>query len=57
MKNKLNLTLNFGYDSKTNDFNINGSLSWDSDFDQEQKNVCFNDDAPKALEYDDFDEQ
>jgi hypothetical protein len=55
MKNKLNLTINFGYDTKTNDFNINGSLTWDSDFEQEQKNIYRDDKEPMALESDDSD--
>lgn len=56
MKNKLNLTLNFGYDSKTNDFRINGSVTWDGDFEQEEQDKIICNDDSRALEYDDSDE-
>lgn len=54
MKSKINFTLNFGYDSKTNDLNINGSLSLDSDFDSGNQNYVDYDDC-EAIEYNEDD--
>jgi hypothetical protein len=55
MKTKINFTLNFGYDSKTNDFNINGSLSLDGDFDSRNQNYVDYDDF-EAIEYNEDEE-
>ena len=57
MKNRINLNFNFDYDSKTNDFKINGSVSWDGDFEQERKDMYCDNDEPMALEYEVSDEQ
>ena len=44
------LTLDFGYDSKTNDFNINGSLSLNSKFDSRNQEYVDYEDC-EAIEY------
>ena len=56
MKGKINFSLNFGYDSNTNDFNINGSLTLESDVDSEELR-CVEYDDNQYIEYEDSDEQ
>lgn len=50
MKSTITLTLDFGYDSKTNDFNINGSLSLNSKFDSRNQEYVDYEDC-EAIEY------
>lgn len=55
MKGKINLSLNFGYDSKSDVFSIDGSLSVEGDLDSEElKRVGYDDN--QYIEYDDSDE-
>lgn len=54
MKNKISLNLNFDYDSKTDNFKINASLSLDSTSDSSDVRII--DDCVQAIEYDDIEE-
>lgn len=55
MKGKINFSLNFGYDSNTNDFNINGSLTLQGDIDSEELR-CVEYDDNQYIEYEGSDE-
>lgn len=55
MKSKIKFNLNFGYDSKSDVFSIDGSLSIEGDLDSEELNRVGYDDN-QYIEYDDSDE-
>ncbi len=55
MKSKIKFNLNFGYDSKSDVFSVDGSLSFEGDSDSEDlKRIGSNDN--QYIEYDDSDE-
>ena len=55
MKSKIKFNLNFGYDSNSDVFSVDGSLSFEGDLDSEElKRVGYDDN--QYIEYDDSDE-